>query len=175
MTAGLCFRWAVSDWGPCSRTCGTGLQHRRVHCRRQLRNGSDTRAVSRTCPRDKPSGVRNCIERACYMQWITGQRSKVGASEGLPRWRCLFKGPNGRRILLLAAWVGLFEARLAQSRIFHLDFLFSKLPDLKRRKNSTVRLVFTMQRRRFEEESVSYSETNWQESFASIQDSRASR
>lgn len=68
--------WAVSPWQPCSKSCGMGLQYRRVTCRQELRNGSKTSATEHLCPSDKPSGVRICILRACYLQWTTGAWSK---------------------------------------------------------------------------------------------------
>lgn len=64
--------WAVSPWRPCSKTCGKGLQYRSVRCMRQTTNGTTVESPNHLCPRDKPSGVQNCIKKACHLNWVVG-------------------------------------------------------------------------------------------------------
>ena len=73
----ISYRWAVSPWKPCSKTCGPGLQYRSVTCMHQTRDGTTEEASSHLCPSDKPSGVQNCIEKACHMNWMVGPWSQV--------------------------------------------------------------------------------------------------
>lgn len=76
-----CFRWAVSPWRPCSKTCGQGLQYRSVRCMGQTGDGSIVERPNNLCPRDKPSGVQNCIRKACYLNWIVGPWSRVSSRD----------------------------------------------------------------------------------------------
>lgn len=76
-----CFRWAISPWRPCSKTCGQGLQHRSVRCMGQTGDGSIVERPNNLCPRDKPSGVQNCIRKACYLNWIVGPWSRVSSRD----------------------------------------------------------------------------------------------
>ena len=70
-------RWAVSPWRPCTKTCGRGLQYRSVRCMRQTRNGTTKESPSHLCPSDKPSGVQNCIKKACHLNWVVSPWSHV--------------------------------------------------------------------------------------------------
>ncbi|KAL9987446.1 hypothetical protein ACROYT_G001759 [Oculina patagonica] len=69
-------RWAVSPWRPCSKTCGPGLQYRSVTCMHQTRDGTTEESSSHLCPSDKPSGVQNCIKKACHLNWMAGPWSQ---------------------------------------------------------------------------------------------------
>lgn len=88
--------WTVTPWRPCSKTCGPGLQYRSVRCMHQTRNGSTVESPSHLCPSDKPSGVQNCILKACHMNWIVGPWSQCHALCGvgyrLRNVRCPVKG-----------------------------------------------------------------------------------
>ncbi|XP_078378045.1 A disintegrin and metalloproteinase with thrombospondin motifs 19-like [Oculina patagonica] len=68
--------WAVSPWRPCSKTCGPGLQYRSVTCMHQTRDGTTEESSSHLCPSDKPSGVQNCIKKACHLNWMAGPWSQ---------------------------------------------------------------------------------------------------
>ena len=70
-------RWEVSPWRPCSKSCGPGLQYRSVTCMHQTRNGTTEESSSHLCPSDKPSGVQNCIKKACHLNWMAGPWSQV--------------------------------------------------------------------------------------------------
>ena len=71
------YRWAVSPWNPCSKTCGPGLQYRSVRCIHQAPDGTIGVSPSRLCTSDKPSGVQNCIRKACHLRWLADPWSQV--------------------------------------------------------------------------------------------------
>lgn len=43
----------------------------------QTRNGTTEESSSHLCPSDKPSGVQNCIKKACHLNWMAGPWSQV--------------------------------------------------------------------------------------------------
>lgn len=53
-------------WGPCSSTCGEGVQHREVHCRVYL-EGTRARARidDKECPGPKPPEKQTCSGPPC--------------------------------------------------------------------------------------------------------------
>ena len=61
-------------------TCGKGLQYRSVRCMRQTTNGTTVESPNHLCPRDKPSGVQNCIKKACHLNWVVGPWSHVSSN-----------------------------------------------------------------------------------------------
>lgn len=67
----------MSPWRSCSKTCGPGLQYRSVTCLHQTRNGNTEETSSDLCPSDKPSGVQNCMKKACHLNWMAGPWSQV--------------------------------------------------------------------------------------------------
>ena len=76
------FRWMMTEWTPCSRTCGKGMQSRQVACTQQLSNGTLTRARERDCAGPKPASAQRCEGQDCMTVWEAGVWSEVWS---LPR------------------------------------------------------------------------------------------
>ncbi|KAG8509455.1 ADAMTS-like protein 2 [Galemys pyrenaicus] len=60
-------QWTVSDWGPCSGSCGQGRVIRHVYCK-----ASDGRVVPESqCQMDtKPLAIHPCGDRNCPAHWL---------------------------------------------------------------------------------------------------------
>uniref|UniRef100_A0A3P8TU92 ADAMTS like 2 n=1 Tax=Amphiprion percula TaxID=161767 RepID=A0A3P8TU92_AMPPE len=60
--------WTVSEWGPCSGSCGQGKMLRHVYCK-----APEGRVVPENqCPaEDKPLSVHPCGERDCPPHWLS--------------------------------------------------------------------------------------------------------
>ncbi|GFX18024.1 ADAMTS-like protein 1 [Trichonephila clavipes] len=68
--------WATGKWGPCSVTCGVGVQSRPVFCVQGGPNGSRIDVKSEFCPRHKPLTERSCSVEECP-RWFQGPWSPV--------------------------------------------------------------------------------------------------
>ncbi|XP_024868188.1 A disintegrin and metalloproteinase with thrombospondin motifs 9 isoform X1 [Temnothorax curvispinosus] len=84
-------RWKMSNWTPCSKSCGTGIQTRRVECTMRRSNHWPEVPVKdeqclRTKPR-KPKSQRLCQRVACDFIWQEGTWSECSAEcgEGMQR------------------------------------------------------------------------------------------
>ncbi|XP_020914481.1 A disintegrin and metalloproteinase with thrombospondin motifs 19 [Exaiptasia diaphana] len=93
--------WHASPWSPCVTTCGAGIQKRTVKCKQKHPNGTVTLAPSRLCTKDKPSKIRNCINKACHMKWRVGRWTRCYAVCGVGIRRRWVKCP--RKNLCLAS------------------------------------------------------------------------
>ncbi|XP_036983721.2 ADAMTS-like protein 2 [Artibeus jamaicensis] len=60
-------QWTVSDWGPCSGSCGQGRMIRHVYCKT-----SDGRVVPESqCPVEtKPLAIHPCGDKNCPAHWL---------------------------------------------------------------------------------------------------------
>ncbi|XP_075414171.1 ADAMTS-like protein 3 isoform X2 [Tenrec ecaudatus] len=58
-------RWHTGSWGPCSATCGVGIQTRDVHC---LHPG-DSLAPPEECRAEKPHALQACNQFDCPPGW----------------------------------------------------------------------------------------------------------
>ncbi|XP_043218973.1 A disintegrin and metalloproteinase with thrombospondin motifs 20-like isoform X2 [Amphibalanus amphitrite] len=62
------FKWEVAAWSKCSRSCGAGVQHRPVTCRR-AGAADGPAAPDSACPQgERPPASRRCY-RACHHQF----------------------------------------------------------------------------------------------------------
>ncbi|XP_040261551.1 ADAMTS-like protein 2 [Bufo bufo] len=61
-------QWTVSDWGPCSGSCGTGKTIRHVYCKT-----GDGRVVPEShCNLEtKPLAIHPCGDKNCPVQWVS--------------------------------------------------------------------------------------------------------
>uniref|UniRef100_A0A8C5V036 ADAM metallopeptidase with thrombospondin type 1 motif 19 n=1 Tax=Microcebus murinus TaxID=30608 RepID=A0A8C5V036_MICMU len=94
-------RWMMTEWTPCSRTCGKGVQSRQVACTQQLSNGTLIRARERDCVGPKPAAAQRCEGQDCMTVWEAGVWSEcsVKCGKGVrhrtvrctnPRKKCVF-------------------------------------------------------------------------------------
>ncbi|XP_030048190.1 A disintegrin and metalloproteinase with thrombospondin motifs 19 [Microcaecilia unicolor] len=75
-------RWTMTEWTPCSRSCGKGNQNRQVACTQQLRNGTLIRAQEKACPIPKPSSAQRCEGQDCMTVWEAGVWSECSLKCG---------------------------------------------------------------------------------------------
>ncbi|XP_060617986.2 A disintegrin and metalloproteinase with thrombospondin motifs 19 isoform X1 [Anolis sagrei] len=75
-------RWMMTEWTPCSRTCGKGTQNRQVACTQQLRNGTLIRARERDCVIPKPNAAQRCEGQDCMTVWEAGVWSECSVKCG---------------------------------------------------------------------------------------------
>lgn len=74
--------WYSSEWSSCSRTCGKGVQKRKVHCRRKLTQWKFEILPDSSCRGAKPSGgtQRSCNEIICQAEWKTTAWSQCSST-----------------------------------------------------------------------------------------------
>lgn len=83
-------RWTITDWSPCSVSCGLGVQTRGIVCRQQIDSEMTMNAVESSCPSPMPSNVilsKACQKPSCITaavqsdddraRWIVGTWSRV--------------------------------------------------------------------------------------------------
>ncbi|XP_058593102.1 A disintegrin and metalloproteinase with thrombospondin motifs 19 isoform X2 [Neofelis nebulosa] len=75
-------RWMMTEWTPCSRTCGKGMQSRQVACTQQLSNGTLIRARERDCSGPKPASAQRCEGQDCMTVWEAGVWSECSVKCG---------------------------------------------------------------------------------------------
>lgn len=74
--------WHVEDWGQCSRTCGGGLQTRRVTCRRMTSSGEEYVSPNQCDLTNKPRRSQICAKDECPAKWQTTRWSQCSRSCG---------------------------------------------------------------------------------------------
>ncbi|XP_076378705.1 A disintegrin and metalloproteinase with thrombospondin motifs 9 isoform X1 [Megalopta genalis] len=79
-------KWKVSNWTACSKSCGSGLQRRRVECTmRRGNHGPEVTVKDEQCSRlglTKPRSQRPCRRTACDYIWQEGTWSECSADCG---------------------------------------------------------------------------------------------
>ena len=72
------FRWFVTPWTSCSKTCGLGRKKRKVSCKAQMPNGTWSERLLTDCPMaEKPIPIHTCVQKACFLSWRKTTWSKV--------------------------------------------------------------------------------------------------
>ncbi|XP_024911631.1 A disintegrin and metalloproteinase with thrombospondin motifs 17 [Cynoglossus semilaevis] len=90
------YRWVTGEWGPCSVTCGKGLQQRVVVCVYHLQNGSVINTRDLYCQGGKPPVLQGCEGRLCLTVWEASEWSKTLYKMFVRMWsRC---SPEDRRL-----------------------------------------------------------------------------
>ncbi|XP_074901238.1 ADAMTS-like protein 3 isoform X1 [Buteo buteo] len=75
--------WHVEEWQQCSRTCGGGIQTRKVYCRQLLTDGSFLKHSDDTCLEPKLPTSKPCAKVDCPPQLVVGEWSKCSVSCGV--------------------------------------------------------------------------------------------
>ncbi|XP_068131428.1 ADAMTS-like protein 3 isoform X2 [Hyperolius riggenbachi] len=75
--------WHVEDWQQCSRTCGGGVQNRKVSCKQLLADGSFMKLSEELCQMQKPASHKPCGKVDCPLQLTTGEWSKCSVRCGI--------------------------------------------------------------------------------------------
>ncbi|XP_068167393.1 ADAMTS-like protein 2 isoform X2 [Antennarius striatus] len=86
--------WTVSEWGPCSGSCGQGQTVRHVYCK-----ATEGRVVPENqCPAEnKPLAIHPCGERDCAPHWLSQdwERCNTTCGRGVKRRMVLCVGISG--------------------------------------------------------------------------------
>ncbi|XP_025201047.1 ADAMTS-like protein 1 isoform X1 [Melanaphis sacchari] len=69
-------RWNVSDFQPCSQSCGIGLQMREVNCIHEVTEGNTAIVPNNMCPQPPPTDRKQCNMIDCPTEWRTSEWSK---------------------------------------------------------------------------------------------------
>ncbi|XP_028678986.1 A disintegrin and metalloproteinase with thrombospondin motifs 17 [Erpetoichthys calabaricus] len=75
-------RWLTAEWGPCSITCGKGIQYRETSCTYQLQNGTYIAARDAYCVEPRPAMMQSCEGQDCLSVWKASEWSKCSADCG---------------------------------------------------------------------------------------------
>ncbi|UYV76873.1 ADAMTSL1 [Cordylochernes scorpioides] len=77
-------RWNVSEFGPCSKTCGGGEQTRLVQCVHEVTRGAANAIIvsNDKCPQPPPRNQQFCNVLDCPSRWVAGPWSKCSKSCG---------------------------------------------------------------------------------------------
>lgn len=70
-------RWNISDFQPCSQSCGIGLQMREVNCIHEVTEGNTAIVPNNMCPQPPPTDRKQCNMIDCPTEWRTSEWSKV--------------------------------------------------------------------------------------------------
>lgn len=63
-------RWYISQWSPCSKTCGVGIHTRRVHCVETIKDGNIRMLDFGDCAGSVPITVDQCVVQQNCPQWL---------------------------------------------------------------------------------------------------------
>uniref|UniRef100_UPI003AB03A30 ADAMTS-like protein 2 n=1 Tax=Centroberyx gerrardi TaxID=166262 RepID=UPI003AB03A30 len=92
--------WTVSEWGPCSGSCGYGKMVRHVYCKTP-----EGRVVPETqcSAENKPLAIHPCGERDCAPHWLSQdwERCNTTCGRGVKRRMVLCAGIAGGKIQIL--------------------------------------------------------------------------
>ncbi|KAM4676372.1 ADAMTS-like protein 3 [Discoglossus pictus] len=75
--------WHTGEWQQCSRTCGGGVQNRKVSCKQLLADGSFMKLSDELCQMHKPTSHKLCGKVDCPPQLTTGEWSKCSVRCGV--------------------------------------------------------------------------------------------
>lgn len=77
-------RWNVSDFSPCSKSCGAGVQVREIQCIHEMTRGALNTLVvhNRHCPQPPPRIQQMCNMLECPTRWFPEPWSKCSKSCG---------------------------------------------------------------------------------------------
>ncbi|XP_024909195.1 ADAMTS-like protein 2 [Cynoglossus semilaevis] len=90
--------WTVSEWGPCSGSCGQGKMLRHVYCK-----APDGRVVPENqCPvENKPLAIHPCGERDCAPHWLSQDWERCNTTCG--------RGMKSRTVMCVGISAGKFQ------------------------------------------------------------------
>ncbi|XP_068090485.1 ADAMTS-like protein 1 isoform X2 [Hyperolius riggenbachi] len=74
--------WYITEWKPCSLSCGGGIQTREVICKQRLSDGSILELPETFCSSDRPLAQELCYNEDCPPEWSLTDWSQCSASCG---------------------------------------------------------------------------------------------
>ncbi|NXH20211.1 ATL1 protein, partial [Bucco capensis] len=79
-------RWMVTSWSPCTRSCGGGIQMRRVTCQRLTAEGNSVPVSNESCAQAsrRPVDAQNCNRQPC-VEWVVSSWGQCNGSCTGPR------------------------------------------------------------------------------------------
>ncbi|XP_050432686.1 ADAMTS-like protein 1 isoform X2 [Adelges cooleyi] len=69
-------RWNVSEFQPCSHSCGIGLQVREVNCIHEVTEGNTAIVPNNMCPTPVPTDRKQCNMIDCPTEWRSSEWTK---------------------------------------------------------------------------------------------------
>ncbi|XP_031559182.1 A disintegrin and metalloproteinase with thrombospondin motifs 18-like [Actinia tenebrosa] len=77
--------WYKSNWSPCSKTCGKGLQTREIICRQEISKQKYKTLPDSSCSGEKPTGDlrKDCNKVGCPLEWVPTPWSKCSTTCGV--------------------------------------------------------------------------------------------
>jgi len=133
----LCGSWEAEPWSVCSRTCGAGIQTRRIECRQRYSENMSVPITASLCNfAARPRTSQECEVKPCA-EWRAGNWSKVfiivwiyysGPLGSWIRILCYFGLKKSSTHVLVTRWTTSIKPRLLYSpcRLWFLrNFPFS--------------------------------------------------
>ncbi|XP_020929926.1 ADAMTS-like protein 1 isoform X2 [Sus scrofa] len=74
--------WYPSQWQPCSRTCGGGVQRREVLCKQRMADGSFLELPETFCSAPKLASQQACKKDDCPSEWLLSDWTECSTSCG---------------------------------------------------------------------------------------------
>ncbi|KAM4605879.1 A disintegrin and metalloproteinase with thrombospondin motifs 18 [Discoglossus pictus] len=74
--------WSVSEWSPCSSSCGGGQQTRQIQCVQKKAMETEELVGHSNCPISTPTQEQACNVQPCPPEWGTGPWSQCSKSCG---------------------------------------------------------------------------------------------
>ena len=97
----LCGSWEAEPWSVCSRTCGAGIQTRRIECRQRYSENMSVPITASLCNfAARPRTSQECEVKPCA-EWHAGNWSKVFIIVWI---HVYYSGPLGSWIRILCCF-----------------------------------------------------------------------
>uniref|UniRef100_A0A8C2UB35 ADAMTS like 3 n=1 Tax=Coturnix japonica TaxID=93934 RepID=A0A8C2UB35_COTJA len=112
--------WHVEEWQQCSRTCGGGIQTRKVYCKQLLTDGSFLKHSDDTCQDPKLPTTKSCAKVDCPPQLFASFLSQCSVSCGVGIQRRKIACQNRTAKVLMISYF---------SRLYFISEIKPKLPE----------------------------------------------
>lgn len=72
-------RWNVSEYSPCNKVCGMGIQTREVNCIHEVTMSNTVVVPHNMCEQPPPPDRQHCNFVDCPIEWYTSNWTKVSS------------------------------------------------------------------------------------------------